>query len=176
MFVSRESLPLISGKLESVFVDDDSFGRWPISRSGKLQLRTSSAAAAFMRPCLATLNKQHGENAPVAPQGPSSTVTHSWVLRRTLPVCQLACLCCDTGSVGGWEEGHMCAVLRALGCLQALRVFLFLFLWTEAIEYWWGVFLRADLLKQRRQARIKQDTEKRQAFRWQWCSSFPWEA
>ncbi len=99
----------------------------------KLLLRTSSAAAAFTRPCLATVNKQHGEKTPVAPRGPSSTVTHSWVLRRTLPVCQLASLCHDTGGIGGWEEGHMCAALQALGCLHALRVFLYL--WNESIEW-----------------------------------------
>lgn len=128
-FLSPEHLHLLETyvwlKLE-LLIEDNSL----VQMSGRCCKKTS--AAAFMRPCLETVNKQHGEKAPAVPQGPSSTVTHSWVLRRTLPVCQLACLCHDTGGVGGGEEGHMCVLLQALGCLHAPHVFPCLFLWTPS--------------------------------------------
>lgn len=118
-----------------------------ISGSGKLPLRTSSAAAAFMRPCLATVSKQHGEKAPGGPQGPSSTVTHSWVLRRTLPPLSSppVRVTVREGGVGGWEKGHMCAVLQASGRLHARRSsFSICFSEASPSEHRRGGFLRGD--------------------------------
>lgn len=61
-----------------LFVDNNSLvPATRMGRSRKLLQRTSSGATVFMRPCLVTVSKQHGEKVPPAPQGQQRTAEYS---------------------------------------------------------------------------------------------------